>query len=104
MKLQYYRITLCSLIVATNHFNFVIPEILPLVEFQLEQSISDEEAIRLIESSTGDKKANDGGWKEEAQDGDVQVLRMDEAPQDPFTASIMNFDVIMTLSDNSVLI
>jgi intraflagellar transport protein 122 len=66
---------------------------LPLVEFILEEDISDEEAMRLIESSAEKKYNRDPGWKEEThQDRDVQVLRMDEPSLDPFTAPIMNFD------------
>lgn len=68
-------------------------EILPLVEFQLESDISDDEAIRLIETSSGEKKCVDGGWKEEAHDEDVQILKMDDVPQDPFSAPITNYDV-----------
>ncbi|KAF4531888.1 hypothetical protein B566_EDAN000917 [Ephemera danica] len=72
--------------------SYVSFEILPLVEFELEDSITDEEAIRLIESTPENKTKSSGGWKEEAHDSDVQVLRMDDTPHDPFTAPIMSFD------------
>ena len=59
----------------------------------MESDISDEEAVRLLESSSSDQKAGSDGWKEEAHDGDVQVMRIDDTPQDPFSAPVMNFDV-----------
>ena len=42
-------------------YSFVSFEILPLVEFQLEEGISDREACALIETSTGASTESSGG-------------------------------------------
>ena len=64
-------------------FSFVSFEILPLVEFHLEEGISDKEALMLIESST--KSAPP---KEESED----VLTLDDgANDDPFANKMLSF-------------
>jgi intraflagellar transport protein 122 len=49
-----------------------ISEVLPLVEFILQEGITDEEAVQLIEyeapSNTKDKKDN---WKEDRRSGSI---------------------------------
>ena len=55
--------------------SFVSFEILPLVEFQLDEGISDKEAMMLIESSSS--KSNDKPVKED-------ILTMDDSSSDPF--------------------
>lgn len=62
--------------------SFINFDILPLVEFVPEPSITDEEAIELIRQSPGDSKRNkyssdyDSGWHE-GKDGDADVIRFD---------------------------
>ena len=73
-------------------------EILPVVEFQLEEDMTDEEAERLLFQS--DSRSKDSGneepnqWK--ADDGDAQALNLEEETQtsgDPFTNHLSNFNV-----------
>ena len=79
---------------------------LPLVEFQLEDGISDEEALGLIGSrlpgSDQDKGGRGGGggsrdkWKESMNE-DVQVLHFDNDEEetlnhDPFSVKAMGYD------------
>lgn len=62
-------------------YSYYAFEILPLVEFALEEGISDEEAVRLIEASP----------KIVESQGDADTLQiMDE--DDPFTSRLSNFD------------
>ncbi|XP_045581276.1 intraflagellar transport protein 122 homolog [Procambarus clarkii] len=91
-------------------YSFVSFEILPLVEFVLEEGITDEEAVRLIQHSGGggsarDKKGSVGENDDEEEDnhwkqtdsGGAQALTLDTSPthsqndDDPFTANLMNF-------------
>jgi hypothetical protein len=59
-----------------------------LVEFKLEQGITDEEAIRLIQLPDDSKP--DNSWKE----GGAEVMGFEDNNQyDPFTAQTINFDV-----------
>ena len=68
-------------------------EILPLVEFQLEDGISDMEAMRLIETESG-AGARDDKWKE---DEGENVLRLNPEEElggdgeDPFTTRLFSF-------------
>ncbi|XP_076048143.1 intraflagellar transport protein Oseg1 [Oratosquilla oratoria] len=84
-------------------FSFVSFEILPVVEFVLDESLTDEEALRLIQQSnssqnigTGDgDNEDDGRWKE-TESGDAQALTLESSPShgpqdDPFTANLMSF-------------
>lgn len=61
-------------------------EVLPLVEFTVEDGISDEEAVRLIESPVPSK---DDSHNNEL----VQTLQLDDDFYDPFTAKVLNFEV-----------
>ena len=73
-------------------------EILPLVEFVLEDGITDEEAVKLIEtppsygSESKDNKEN--GWIQ-TEGESYQMLHFEEnsSTVDPFTAKLVNFDV-----------
>lgn len=71
-------------------YSFVSFELLPLIEFQLENDITDEEAIRLIETPAIEKK--DETWKEEISENQ-QTLQLhnyeeDETEKDPFAYKI----------------
>nr|XP_013000488.1 intraflagellar transport protein 122 homolog isoform X3 [Cavia porcellus] len=65
-------------------------EVLHLVEFQLEEGISDEEAVALIDLEAPRHQREDR-WQEVAS-GDSQTLRLDEtmnpSGDDPFTAKL----------------
>ncbi|XP_023561689.1 intraflagellar transport protein 122 homolog isoform X4 [Octodon degus] len=66
-------------------------EVLHLVEFQLEEGISDEEAVALIDLEAPQHRREDR-WQEVAS-GDSQTLRLDETVEpsgddDPFTAKL----------------
>jgi intraflagellar transport protein 122 len=79
----------------------VPPEVLPLVEFQLEPGISDEEALSLIEAPTPvtEEPSQDGGWLQTVGDT-FQTLQFDDSPagvRDPFTARLMNYEVCYLL-------
>ncbi|KAL1117127.1 hypothetical protein AAG570_004455 [Ranatra chinensis] len=68
--------------------SFVTFEVLPLVEFQIEEGISDAEAMRLLE--TPNDVESTGGWSQ-IVDSDVQAMRLDEnlpTIADPFTARL----------------
>uniref|UniRef100_A0A1B6JCB8 Intraflagellar transport protein 122 homolog n=2 Tax=Proconiini TaxID=565685 RepID=A0A1B6JCB8_9HEMI len=70
--------------------SFVTFEVLPLVEFQLESGISDEEAVRLLEAPGSQPEA----WTQSVDDHS-QTLRLDEAVAnmpDPFTARLVTFE------------
>uniref|UniRef100_T1IRE0 Intraflagellar transport protein 122 homolog n=1 Tax=Strigamia maritima TaxID=126957 RepID=T1IRE0_STRMM len=77
---------------------FVSYEVLPVVEFILEDGISDEEAIRLIQSQPSHVTNSEtpDQWTEN-NSGDVQtmtigdVFSMDDGA-DPFTAQLMSFE------------
>lgn len=81
----------------------VTVEVLPLVEFQLEPGILDEEAVRLIEAPAPlPEEPNHGrGWLQSA--GDMyQTMQFDESPgsiTDLFTARLMNFEVHYLMCD-----
>lgn len=69
-----------------------IAEILPLVEFTLEDGISDTEAIRLIEAPPKTSSPYEG-WTQEISDTQ-QTLKLDEESQDPFTNKLIDFEVL----------
>lgn len=103
-------------------FTVYLSEILPVVEFVLEEGITDEEAIHLIQQSGGGVKDNEGGeGEEEGGEGDrwrqsdtgaAQALTLDSSPpqspshttHDPFTANLMNFYVSHLLAVHFVLL
>ena len=90
------------------------PEILPVVEFVLEEGVTDEEAVRLIQQSGGGnagdledpsnekEEEEDSRWKQ-TQSGSAQALTLDSSPthgtstEDPFTANLMSFFVSFLL-------
>jgi len=83
---------------------YVTLEVLPLVEFQLEPGISDEEAVHLIEASAPVPEEHDHGkgWLQSAGDT-YQTMQFDESPgsiTDLFTARLMNFEVHYLICDN----
>ncbi|XP_059379664.1 intraflagellar transport protein 122 homolog isoform X1 [Carassius carassius] len=65
-------------------------EVLPLVEFYLEEDISDEEAVSLIDLEVPRVQTN-SSWQETSS-GEAQCLRMDDGIEDPeddpFTAKL----------------
>jgi len=66
-------------------------EVLPIVEFELEEGLSDEEAVRLIEAP-----ATSGGGNQwsSSQGEDYQVLQLqEEVAPDPFTLRLTNYEV-----------
>ncbi|XP_070766457.1 intraflagellar transport protein 122 homolog isoform X7 [Enoplosus armatus] len=69
-------------------------EVLPLVQFYLEEGISDEEAVSLIDLEVPHTDQRDTRWHD-MDNGDMQALRMDDglddAEEDPFTAK-MSFE------------
>nr|XP_033484613.1 intraflagellar transport protein 122 homolog isoform X1 [Epinephelus lanceolatus] len=69
-------------------------EILPLVQFYLEEGISDEEAVSLIDLEVPHMDQRDARWQD-MDNGELQALRMDDglddAEEDPFTAK-MSFE------------
>ena len=86
----------------------VIVEVLPLVEFQLEPGISDEEAVRLIEAPAPvtEEPNHVRGWLQSAGDT-FQTMQFDESPgsiTDLFTARLMNLEVHYLIYDNWVLL
>ncbi|KAI8511589.1 intraflagellar transport protein 122 homolog [Branchiostoma floridae x Branchiostoma belcheri] len=71
-------------------------EVLPLVEFVLEDGISDEEALQLLDQEPSSKKGKDK-WKENKMKGDIQSMRFDDDTDDlenddPFTSRLMSFE------------
>lgn len=75
----------------------LFPELLPLVEFQLEDGISDSEAIRLIESPPSIDEKNNTEWIQELSDT-TQTLQINENTsedniEDVFTAHLLNLEV-----------
>ncbi|XP_050737940.1 intraflagellar transport protein 122 homolog [Eriocheir sinensis] len=91
-------------------YSFVSFEILPVVEFMLEEEISDEEAMHLIQQSgggdsgseddpkpNGDEEEEENHWRR-SDSGNAQALTLDgdspdpaDPSDDPFTANLMNF-------------
>lgn len=71
--------------------SFVSFEILPLVEFVLEDGISHQEAMRLIE--TDDALENEDGWKQEVSDTRQTLRITDEQEEDPFSTKFVAYEV-----------
>uniref|UniRef100_A0A1B6CIH7 IFT122 zinc ribbon domain-containing protein n=2 Tax=Clastoptera arizonana TaxID=38151 RepID=A0A1B6CIH7_9HEMI len=72
-------------------FSFVTFEILPLIEFQLEPGITDEEALRLLESCSQEQT---DAWSQNLEDN-FQTLKLDETTNnipDNFMAKLVNFE------------
>jgi intraflagellar transport protein 122 len=72
---------------------FLFEEILPLVEFMLQEGITDVEAVRLIETPPSDVVKGEN-WKQEMSEGG-ETLQLDvvEEEKDPFTARLGGFEV-----------
>ena len=71
-------------------------EILPLVEFQLEEGVTDSEAMKLLETSVDN---DSDGWSQMV-DSNSQTMRLDDNVAnmaDPFTARLVSYDVGNTL-------
>lgn len=64
------------------------------MEFKLEDDVSDEEALQLIEAPVVNGEGSDG-WKQGGGDT-FQTLQFEETLSDPFTANLMNFEVFNT--------
>uniref|UniRef100_A0A6I8SFF2 Intraflagellar transport protein 122 homolog n=1 Tax=Xenopus tropicalis TaxID=8364 RepID=A0A6I8SFF2_XENTR len=95
-------------------------EVLPLVEFYLEDGISDEEAVSLVDLEAPRSSSKADSWREMSS-GDTQTLRLDDGDDmmtyDPFTAKlsfeqggsefvpvVVNRAVLRTMSRRDVLI
>ncbi|XP_039626944.1 intraflagellar transport protein 122 homolog [Polypterus senegalus] len=95
-------------------------EVLPLVEFYLEEGITDEEAVALIDLEAPRAEKSNTNWQEITQ-ADSQTLRLDDsednAEEDPFTAKlsfeqggsefvpvVVNRSVLRSMSRRDVLI
>uniref|UniRef100_A0A6I8RI89 Intraflagellar transport protein 122 homolog n=1 Tax=Xenopus tropicalis TaxID=8364 RepID=A0A6I8RI89_XENTR len=94
-------------------------EVLPLVEFYLEDGISDEEAVSLVDLEAPRSSSKADSWRE--MSSDTQTLRLDDGDDmmtyDPFTAKlsfeqggsefvpvVVNRAVLRTMSRRDVLI
>ena len=75
--------------------SFVSFEVLPLVEFVLEDGITDEEAVQVLDLSIPKQKKEDKKWHE-SRIGQAQTLRLGDEPEeeedDPFTAKLHSFE------------
>ncbi|XP_052282617.1 intraflagellar transport protein 122 homolog isoform X3 [Dreissena polymorpha] len=77
--------------------SFVSFEVLPLVEFVIEDGISDEEAITILDLSVPKPKNEEKKWQE-SRTGNMQSLRLgdeqeeEEEEEDPFSNKLMTFD------------
>uniref|UniRef100_A0A4W3GC19 Intraflagellar transport protein 122 homolog n=1 Tax=Callorhinchus milii TaxID=7868 RepID=A0A4W3GC19_CALMI len=95
-------------------------EVLPLVQFYLDEGITDEEAVALIDREVPRAEAKKDGWLEN-NSADVQTLRLEDnmtkVQTDPFTAKlsfeqggsqfvpvIVNRTVLQSMSRRDVLI
>lgn len=83
-----YRCTSCKQGFVYSFHSF---EVLPLVEFEIENGIEDDEAVQLVEDESGVGKTS-GGWKEESNNG-AEVMNMHDSSdgQDPFTSQFLQF-------------
>ncbi|CAH1783917.1 unnamed protein product [Owenia fusiformis] len=78
--------------------SFVSFEVLPLVEFVLEDGVEDEEAVRLIDLEPPRKRNKTGSDWQEQKSGYGESLRLDDnqgdepGDEDPFTARLMTFE------------
>lgn len=67
-----------------------LTDILPLIEFQLEDNISDTEALKLIQCSNNISKSNES--QNIPQNFNTLIIE-EENQIDPFTHKLMNFEV-----------
>lgn len=68
-------------------------EILPLVEFVLEDDITDQEAIRLIETPVDNNVENSKGWEQEVSDTHQTLRITNDTEEDPFTSKFGTYEV-----------
>lgn len=70
---------------------------MPLIEFQLEDAISDNEALKLIQSSNDENKSKENENKSQ----NINTFILDEESQDqtvdPFTYKLVNLEVIVII-------
>ncbi|XP_072928707.1 intraflagellar transport protein 122 homolog isoform X3 [Hemitrygon akajei] len=94
-------------------------EVLPLVQFYLEDGITDEEAVALIDREVPSRELRKDTWQEKSI-GDSQTLQLDDTAKteaDPFTAKlsfehgssdfvpvVVNREVLQSMSKRDVLI
>lgn len=78
-------------------YSFVSFEILPLVEFQLEEGIDDREAMALIESSASADET------EEHQENDIMTLD-NSGDDDPFTNKLVSFQQVSYIPTLQMLV
>lgn len=75
--------------------SFVSFEVLPLVEFVLEDGIADDEAVQILDLSIPKQTQEDKKWHEK-NIGRAQTLQLgdepDEPDEDPFTAKLQTFE------------
>lgn len=71
----------------------IILEILPLIEFHLEDGISDSEAMKLIQNSYDINKPQES--LNDSQNTNMYILDKENQnePVDPFTYKLMNYEV-----------
>ncbi|KAK3103245.1 hypothetical protein FSP39_017787 [Pinctada imbricata] len=78
--------------------SFVSFEVLPLVEFVLDSSLTDEEAVQILDLSIPKPKKGERGNWQESRVGQAQTLRLGDDPEeaddedDPFNTKMMTFD------------
>lgn len=73
-------------------YSFVTFEVLPLIEFQLEDDIPDAEAMNLLQSAAPEHDDKDS--RTHLMRDDVQSILLDDKPAtDAFTLTLMNFEL-----------
>ncbi|XP_041348420.1 intraflagellar transport protein 122 homolog [Gigantopelta aegis] len=77
-------------------FSFVSFDVLPLVEFVLDDGITDEEALHILDMSIPRKKKENTGHWQESRMGNMQTLRLGDEPpeevEDPFKARLKTYN------------
>lgn len=76
-------------------YSFISFDVLPLVEFVLEEEISDEEAVKLIEAEPEETQDNTQNNLRETED--YQAIRFDSnqngnSAEDPFSSKLMTYE------------
>jgi len=90
----YLRFVSCFLF-RTNFFISFLAEVLPLVEFTLEEGITDEEATRLVGSGMRKSHAQGDNWENHGNTQSMRITQEDEDDDDPFTARLLTFEVFI---------
>lgn len=60
----------------------------------LEDDITDQEAIRLIEAPVDSKTENLDGWEQEVSDTHQTLRIANDSEEDPFTAKFVTYEVL----------